>query len=69
MGGAAQLLSLGGDVELNFEHRKDTMNKDRIAQNLAAVENHFHSEELAEVEAALQTFTAISFGKPLPRMA
>ena len=33
------------------------MNKDRMAQNLAAVENHFHSEELAEVEAALQTFT------------
>ena len=33
------------------------MNKDQIAQNLAAVENHFHSEELAEVEAALQTFT------------
>jgi ketosteroid isomerase-like protein len=32
------------------------MNKD-IAQNLAAVENHFHSEESAEVEAALQTFT------------
>ena len=29
------------------------MNRDRIAQNLAAVENHFHSEALNEVEAAL----------------
>jgi ketosteroid isomerase-like protein len=53
----AEIGSFGGDVESNFEHRKDAMNKDRIAQNLAAVENHFHSEELAEVEAALQTFT------------
>jgi hypothetical protein len=45
------------------------MNKD-IAQNLAAVENHFHSEELAEVEAALQTFTEdIIWEAPLPRMA
>jgi ketosteroid isomerase-like protein len=33
------------------------MNRDRIAQNLAAVENHFHSEALNEVEAALETFT------------
>jgi len=33
------------------------MNKDQIARNLAAVENHFHSEELCEVEAALETFT------------
>jgi ketosteroid isomerase-like protein len=33
------------------------MNKDRIAQNLAAVENHFHSEALSDVEAALETFT------------
>jgi ketosteroid isomerase-like protein len=32
------------------------MNK-RIAQNLAAVENHFHSEALSDVEAALETFT------------
>jgi ketosteroid isomerase-like protein len=32
------------------------MNKDRIAQNLAAVENHFHSEATSDVEAALQTF-------------
>ena len=30
---------------------------DRVAQNLAAVENHFHSEALNEVEAALDTFT------------
>jgi hypothetical protein len=33
------------------------MDKDRIAQNLAAVESHFHSEALQEVEAALETFT------------
>jgi ketosteroid isomerase-like protein len=34
-----------------------TMNNDRIAQNLAAVDNHFHSEATNEVEAALETFT------------
>ena len=33
------------------------MAKDRIAENLAAVENHFHSEALNEVEAALALFT------------
>ena len=33
------------------------MDTDRIAQNLAAVENHFHSEALNEIEAALETFT------------
>jgi ketosteroid isomerase-like protein len=33
------------------------MDKDRIAQNLAGVENHFHSESLNEVDAALETFT------------
>jgi hypothetical protein len=33
------------------------MDKDRVAQNLAAVETHFHSEALNEVEAALATFT------------
>ena len=33
------------------------MKRDRIAQNLAAVENHFHSEATNEVEAALATFT------------
>jgi len=33
------------------------MDSDRIARNLAAVENHFHSEALNEVEAALETFT------------
>ena len=30
---------------------------DRIAQNLAAVESHFHSEALNEIETALETFT------------
>jgi len=33
------------------------MEKDRIAQNLAVVESHFHSEALNEVEVALDTFT------------
>ena len=31
------------------------MDKDRLAQNLAAVEKHFHSEGMNE--AALETFT------------
>jgi len=29
------------------------MDKDRAAQNLKVVENHFHSEAVNEVEAAL----------------
>ena len=33
------------------------MNAERIARNLAAVENHFHSEAENEVETALETFT------------
>ena len=33
------------------------MNKDQIVQNLAAVESHFHSEAIKEVEAALEKFT------------
>jgi ketosteroid isomerase-like protein len=33
------------------------MDRNRISQNLAAVKNHFHSEALSEVEAALETFT------------
>lgn len=33
------------------------MEPDAIARNLAAVENHFHSEARNEVEAALATFT------------
>lgn len=31
--------------------------KDQIAQNLAAVESHFHSEALKDVETALEKFT------------
>jgi ketosteroid isomerase-like protein len=31
--------------------------QDRVAKNLAAVENHFHSEGLNDVEKALETFT------------
>jgi hypothetical protein len=33
------------------------MDPQRIAANLAAVESHFHSEAVNEVEAALATFT------------
>lgn len=33
------------------------MNRDRIARNLAAVENHFHSEAHNEIEAALEMYT------------
>ena len=33
------------------------MDQKKIATNLAAVENHFHSEAVNEVEAALKTFT------------
>jgi ketosteroid isomerase-like protein len=37
--------------------RGNRMDRDRVTQNLAAVESHFHSEALNEVEAALKTFT------------
>jgi ketosteroid isomerase-like protein len=33
------------------------MDAARVARNLAAVESHFHSEAVSEVEAALETFT------------
>lgn len=33
------------------------MDETVVKENLAAVENHFHSEALDEVEAALETFT------------
>jgi ketosteroid isomerase-like protein len=33
------------------------MADDRVARNLAAVESHFHSEAVNEVELALETFT------------
>lgn len=33
------------------------MDQKKIATNLDAVENHFHSEAVNEVEAALETFT------------
>ena len=43
------------------------MSVDRVAQNLAAVENHFHSEALNEVEAALKTFSDdIAWEAPAP---
>jgi ketosteroid isomerase-like protein len=43
------------------------MNRERIAQNLGAVENHFHSEALSDVAAALETFTDdVVWGAPAP---
>ncbi len=33
------------------------MKADAVARNLAAIENHFHSEAVSEVDAALETFT------------
>jgi ketosteroid isomerase-like protein len=36
---------------------EDAVSGEQIARNLAAVESHFHSEALNEVEVALQTFT------------
>lgn len=33
------------------------MNKELIEKNLAAVENHFHSEAMNEIEAALEQYT------------
>jgi len=33
------------------------MDKDRIAQNLACVDGHFHSEAENDVEAALALYT------------
>src|SRR5574341_1340155 len=40
------------------ELRKETdMDKDQIAQNLACVEGHFHSEAENDVEAALELYT------------
>ena len=43
------------------------MDRDRAAQNLTVVENHFHSEALNEVEAALKTFTEdIVWAAPAP---
>jgi hypothetical protein len=37
--------------------RRSEVERDRIAENLAAVESHFHSEAPNEVEAALEIFT------------
>ena len=33
------------------------MDKDRIAQNLACVDGHFHSEATNDIEAALELYT------------
>ena len=43
------------------------MHADRVAQNLVAVENHFHSEALNKIAAALETFTDdIVWEAPVP---
>ena len=43
------------------------MDENRVAENLAAVERHFHSEALNEVERALETFTDdIAWEAPAP---
>jgi ketosteroid isomerase-like protein len=39
------------------KRKGNEMDRGRAAQNLKVVENHFHSEALNEVEAALETFT------------
>jgi ketosteroid isomerase-like protein len=50
--------AINGPLDIYLtEHRENDMNKERIAQNPAAVENHFHSEALSDVNAALETFT------------
>jgi hypothetical protein len=52
------LRRLTGHRNKTLTKRKgNEMNRDLAAQNLKVVENHFHSETLNEVEAALETFT------------
>jgi len=41
-----------GEIE-----KEAVMDKDRIAQNLACVEGHFHSEAENDVESALELYT------------
>jgi ketosteroid isomerase-like protein len=52
---AADTSPLGGNTS-NQRDGENKMDRDRIAQNLAVVESHFHSEALNEVEVALETF-------------
>src|ERR1051325_4370589 len=40
-----------------FWKLRKKMSKDRIAENLACVEGHFHSEAVNDVEAALELYT------------
>jgi ketosteroid isomerase-like protein len=47
----------GGNIRLTERGRGSMMERDRVARNLAAVENHFHGESLNEVAAALEMFT------------
>jgi ketosteroid isomerase-like protein len=51
------MLKLTGEYKNTTNMKGNDMDRDRAAQNLKVVENHFHSEALNEVEAALETFT------------
>jgi hypothetical protein len=42
------------------------MDQRRVAENLAAIEAHFHSEAANEVAAALKCTPTISFGRRRP---
>jgi ketosteroid isomerase-like protein len=53
---AASVTSAPGRTKLKIEVIKKS-GKDRIAENLACVEQHFHSEAQNEVEAALDLYT------------
>jgi ketosteroid isomerase-like protein len=50
------MTALRSNTPKDIEKMTDA-NRDRISQNLAAVETHFHSEALSDVAAALETFT------------
>jgi ketosteroid isomerase-like protein len=52
-----RMLKLTGEYKNTTNIKGNDMDRDRAAQNLKVVENHFHSEALNEVEAALETFT------------
>ncbi len=52
MSGSLQLLNCDDKLA-----KEETIDKDRIARNLACVEKHFHSEAANEVEAALELYT------------
>lgn len=55
-GGILQPAAMPLQVEARWQNETDTA-RDRIAQNLACVEGHFHSEAVNEIEAALELYT------------